>query len=100
VLIVGGSDKNLLYRSIFANKILIPIGILSFGIYLSHPTLMHWLEQGGFSIADPFLRFVVIAGMASIVSLLTYFLVERPGLVLGSKVGRLLIKKLGYSIAG
>ena len=84
-LIVFGSQKSGLFRWIFASRLVIFLGVVSYGVYLSH-LMMLW-------IITPYtqnmtLRFLLVAIAATIVSTLTYYLVERPSMALGRRFFR------------
>lgn len=84
ILILFGSDRNLLFRWIFANKIAVFIGSISYGIYLCHLTLLSLLIRFCIVSNDGSMKtFLILSSSAISVSAVSYYLIERPSQSLG-----------------
>lgn len=60
---------------------LVSIGIVSYSLFLWHEPLIHWLREHGMTMsgtAGLFVNLAVVATVAGVLSLITYWLVERP----------------------
>jgi peptidoglycan/LPS O-acetylase OafA/YrhL len=84
VLIVFGSSSSILFNWLFANKVSIYIGTISYGIYLCHIPLLILIQRYGLVATNNLtLMFLFVFLSAVFVSTLTYYLIERPGFRMG-----------------
>jgi len=77
VLILFGTNRSLLFRLIFENSATQFIGVVSYGIYLSHFPLLALIS--GYDLpafGNPLARFFLVAGSAILASTLTYYIFE------------------------
>jgi peptidoglycan/LPS O-acetylase OafA/YrhL len=89
VLILFGSSKSILLRSVFENKVILFLGAISYGVYLSHFPLIELSAKLGITfMGSATLKFFAIAIAATGVSTLTYYLIERPSLAFGRALGK------------
>ena len=83
--VVGGSTRGLV-RRILANRVLLYLGLISYGIYLYAPAAHKTLEKLHFSPSpgfDPFFVWVpASAAVAIVFASASYYLIERPALSL------------------
>ena len=85
MLLLLGSEESRLFRLIFTNRIAQFLGVMSYGIYLSHVPMISLLTWWNAPFVDnPTVRFVMVACAATAVSFFTFHAVERPGLALGA----------------
>lgn len=89
VLILFGSSKSILLRLVLENKVILFLGTISYGVYLSHLPLIELSAKLGITfMGNVTLKFFVIAIAATAVSTLTYYLIEQPSLAFGKALGR------------
>jgi peptidoglycan/LPS O-acetylase OafA/YrhL len=85
VIIIFGSRDNLIVRCVLENKAALLLGALSYGIYLSHLTIIglndrwHFAQQSGAKFALTLFCSIGISAVA-------YVCVERPALAFGKKI--------------
>lgn len=84
-LIVSGSQKSALFRWLFTSRPVIFLGIVSYGVYLSHLMMISLVARYAENMT---LRFLLVSIAATLFSALTYYLVERPGMALGGRFFR------------
>jgi peptidoglycan/LPS O-acetylase OafA/YrhL len=77
-LLIWGSEKSSLIKVIFCNPIVQFLGVISYGVYLSHFPVMGLLLSF-FNHVEPtsLLLFIMVAGFSVIISAITYLLIER-----------------------
>jgi peptidoglycan/LPS O-acetylase OafA/YrhL len=84
LLLLGGSKESVLSRALFENSIAQHVGIVSYGVYLCHMSLLVLFTRLGFPILEqPFLRFSFAWALAVVVSTILHQFIERPGMRLG-----------------
>lgn len=86
VLLLFGSGRSRLFNIVFTNRVILHLGTISYGVYLSHYPLMNLGEKLGLHIESLPLKFLVVAALATLVSTATYFWVERPALNFGRDI--------------
>jgi len=85
ILILFGSMGNKSFRLIFANRVILLLGTLSYGIYLSHMTVLGIMGQV-FAENNLALIFLLTLSISIVVSTFAYYVIELNG----SKVGQYL----------
>ena len=82
LLIIFGNDKSYLYRVLFVNPIMLTLGTLSYGIYLSHLPLMQFIlniEKTYFNgKSDMLIIFILVLSLSVLIAYITYILIEKP----------------------
>ena len=78
LLILVGSKSNIIFNIIFCNKIILYIGAISYGIYLSHMPIYMLVKR----INSPVLEnstiiFIIVLVLALVVSTVTHYLIEK-----------------------
>lgn len=74
------------------NRLTVFLGKISFSLYLTHFGVLHFMDHRhltdftGNGLADYFIRYFLLVGIAVIVSVITYRLVELPGQNIGKKI--------------
>ena len=76
-LIIWFSDKNELITKILSTKLFVGIGLISYSLYLWHYPIFAFLKINGFVSGSIFGKLVLIP-VIFFLSILSYFLVERP----------------------
>jgi peptidoglycan/LPS O-acetylase OafA/YrhL len=86
---IFGQDHGGLVRRFLAWPVLLWIGMVSYGVYLWHVTVIRLLVDHGFrpAIGHP-LTFVAALGITLLVAGLSWYLLERHAITLGHRVGR------------
>ena len=85
-------------------RILRQIGRVSFSMYVCHWALLHWMGEAGWLVVPTGQgmammllgyagRFIALMAVATLVSTLTYRLIEQPGIRLGERVIARLVSK-------
>ena len=78
IIIVSTTDSNnIISRSILCSKPIQYLGLWSYGIYLAHSPL-NGIVASNFNLT-PFPSFLAVSALTTVVSALTYYLIERPG---------------------
>lgn len=75
-LVAFGTSQSRVFATILNNPISQYLGLISYGIYLSHYPLFRWFIEP--TIADPALRFVATSCAAIVISAATYVAIEKP----------------------
>jgi peptidoglycan/LPS O-acetylase OafA/YrhL len=84
LLLLGGSKQSVLSRALFENSVAQHVGIVSYGVYLCHMSLLVLFTRLGFPMLEqPFLRFALAWALAVVVSTVLHHFIERPGMRLG-----------------
>ena len=73
-----GSQQNFLCKTFLANRVAKFLGLISYGIYLSHYPIKEWLVAKHLIVSGTFSAFAVTIFLAIVISTLTYFVIERP----------------------
>jgi peptidoglycan/LPS O-acetylase OafA/YrhL len=97
-----GDPKRGFVRRILANRALLYVGMVSYGVYLWHLAILEQMERWGYeSIASrtSILWFVVVLPAAVLIASLSYYLVERRALGLKGMVRAHPAPRPGESIA-
>jgi len=77
-------------RRLLANRVLLYVGMVSYGVYLWHLAILEQMNRWGYeSIGDrdAFLWFVVVLPVSVLIASLSYYLIERRALGLRHLVG-------------
>ena len=78
-------------RRVLANRVLLYIGLVSYGTYLWHAAVFEQLQRWDFGqVADaihPLAWYVAGAGLTIAVASVSYYLIERPALTLKNRIG-------------
>ena len=78
-LIVFGKQRSAVFQSVFCNRLILFIGTISYGVYLSHLPLLRLLPYQRMSQEfHPFVAFALLLTCTLGVSALTYIAIERP----------------------
>lgn len=87
-IIIWSNQKNIFIRVIFCNPLVQFLGVVSYGIYLSHLPIMNIVlfifDNPNFN--NSFFMFVVVSGFSIIISALTYHFIERKFNLMGAKL--------------
>jgi peptidoglycan/LPS O-acetylase OafA/YrhL len=84
LLLLGGSKGSVLSRALFENRVAQHVGVVSYGVYLCHVSLLVLFTRLGLPMLEwPLLRFALAWGLAVLVSTILHYLIERPGIRLG-----------------
>lgn len=91
VILAFGTSKSKVYNLIFESKLVVGLGSISYGLYLSHVPVIRLLER--FS-PDSFtnhkaISFIVVAGASIFISLITYHAIEVPFGKIGKRISEL-----------
>ncbi|WP_276199054.1 acyltransferase [Chelatococcus sp. XZ-Ab1] len=81
VVIIFGRGEALVVRALLLNPVVLLVGTVSYSVYLVHFGV---IIQTRAYVSDPLLVFVVGAVASVLVSCVTYLLIERPAIRLGS----------------
>lgn len=80
MLILGCKNESILCKFLFSNRYAVFIGLISYGIYLSHACInFAVIKTSFFNQFQGLYRFIIISCSAIIISILTYYLIEIPG---------------------
>jgi peptidoglycan/LPS O-acetylase OafA/YrhL len=83
---VFGATERGVVRRVLANRVLLYLGLVSYGIFLWHLALINKLQDLG--VSTSYLGWVALGlAAATVVASLSYYLVERPALRLKDRVG-------------
>lgn len=86
-MIVFGTSRSVLVRILFDNKIIQFLGLLSYGIYLAHVPVIGYLQSIGVVFFEmPPVRFLIGLSITIPLALVTYILIERPGINFGQQI--------------
>jgi peptidoglycan/LPS O-acetylase OafA/YrhL len=89
--VVGDPARGFVRRHVLANRGLLWLGLLSYGIYLWHQTAVRWLLDLGVNDASrpmrPFALFAAAVALATLLAAVSYYGFERPILRLKRLVG-------------
>lgn len=78
LLIICGSEKSDSIKMLFCNPVVQFLGVISYGIYLSHVPIMGLLlSLNAYGTSNSAVRFIMIAGVSILVSAITYLLIEK-----------------------
>ncbi|MGC5700454.1 acyltransferase [Pseudomonas sp. NFXW11] len=90
VLIVFGTLKSCLFKVFLANRPVMMLGAISYGIYLCHMPIINLISRL-FSGLDEysFAFFAIVTITSCCISLLTYHVIEKPGSAFGKKFSML-----------
>jgi peptidoglycan/LPS O-acetylase OafA/YrhL len=78
-----GDHRSGTVRRLLSARVLFFLGLISYGIFLQHLTVMSQLEDWGFDAPVPWLGWAVVGGAGAIaLGAASYYLVERPVLKL------------------
>ena len=75
-LIAAGTDESQLVRALMCNPVAQYLGLISYGIYLSHLPIFLWLIAPG--VGNASMAFVLTLAISVAVSSVTYFAIEKP----------------------
>ena len=81
-LILFGSTSNVSYKLIFTNPIALAFGVFSYGIYLSHITVLEFFSRLNI-LTNPLETFFVTTLGTFFISAFLYWLIEKPFMKLG-----------------
>jgi peptidoglycan/LPS O-acetylase OafA/YrhL len=89
--IFGDPEQGFIRRRILGNRVLLWLGLISYGIYLWHQAIVRWLLDGGLNdhvhSGRPFVWWVLAMAGTITVAAISYYVVERPCLRLKNLVG-------------
>jgi peptidoglycan/LPS O-acetylase OafA/YrhL len=84
--VFGDPDRGLV-RKLLANRALLWIGLVSYGVYLWHVTVMSTLNDlGAFEALSSYWYVVLALGLTLLVAAASFYAVERPSLRLGRRL--------------
>lgn len=73
------SDRAVLVRWFLCNKVIVFLGTISYGLYLSHSPILSLLAKLNFSfLLNPTIKFFCVLGLSTLASTITYLCIERP----------------------
>ncbi len=75
-LVAFGTGTSQIFAAVFNNRVSQYLGLISYGIYLSHYPLFRWIVEP--NIENPIAKFGLTAALAIIASTATYFAIEKP----------------------
>ena len=88
-LILFGTNKSTLFRIIFTNSTAQFLGVVSYGIYLSHFPLLSLFDRFDDSmLVNPLLKFILVTILSIFISTITYLTFEQKFIFIGKKFGR------------
>ena len=80
--VLGDPARGFLRRRVLANRGLLWIGLLSYGVYLWHQTVVRWLLDLGIGDVDqhvlPVVLFAAAVALATAIAAVSYYAFERP----------------------
>ena len=89
--IFGDPEQGFIRRRILGNRVLLWIGLVSYGVYLWHQAVTRWLLEAGLNhhihSGRPFIWWGLVLAGTCAAAALSYYLVERPFLRLKNLVG-------------
>lgn len=81
-IVLAGAGGGRIARLLFANRIMVYAGLVSYSVYLWHYPILVWMRSQPFmqSVGDHGLAVLLLVGLPATVSVasISYFLVERP----------------------
>jgi peptidoglycan/LPS O-acetylase OafA/YrhL len=75
-VVAFGSDRGAVTAALLCNPVAQYLGLISYGLYLSHLPLIRWFVQSG-KMSLP-LQFAAAVALAVAAATVTYFLIEKP----------------------
>ncbi|WP_083272593.1 acyltransferase [Pseudomonas sp. ENNP23] len=79
-MLVFGTQKSTMFRFFLANRFALFFGVISYGLYLSHVPIISFLSFNYRELAERVeLLFFVVLLIGCLISVLTFYLIERPG---------------------
>lgn len=98
LIIIFGTEKSMVFKLLFCNKISQLLGVLSYGIYLNHVPIMGILiSLDVYGIEHPVARFAMVAGLSIFVSMISYLIIEKKFNVIGREFGFRYLPNLRHS---
>jgi peptidoglycan/LPS O-acetylase OafA/YrhL len=89
-LIVFGTPESSLFKKLLANRAVIVIGTVSYGIYLCHMPIIILIERLSPELAEQKSAFFIVVTLLScLASLITYQVIEKPCGNIGKRFGNL-----------
>jgi peptidoglycan/LPS O-acetylase OafA/YrhL len=96
--VFGDPARGVLRRRVLANRALMWLGLVSYGIYLWHQTVVRWLLDAGLNDgpgnASPLVWLACALSLTTAIAALSYYVLERP--ILGLK--RLVDPRTGHRV--
>jgi peptidoglycan/LPS O-acetylase OafA/YrhL len=87
ILIIGLNNDSKLTKLFFSNRITVFIGVISYGLYLSHLPIINIINNINLlSTMNLFYKFVVVIFIGMIVSTILYIIIEIPCQKIGNKI--------------
>jgi peptidoglycan/LPS O-acetylase OafA/YrhL len=77
-LLIAAGNEAIINKSVLSHKWLVAIGLISYPLYLWHWPLLTFARMMPVSIEHPRLTMLSMVGLAFVLSILTYRLVEKP----------------------
>lgn len=88
-MIVAGSSNSSLFNGLLANRFVVFVGTISYGVYLCHMPLINLLAKFSPDLAaNKLLYFIVVSALSCLISFVTFHTIEKPGGALGKRFGK------------